>query len=115
MLQYYYSNQAKEGGDNISLPGDNYSAEDKFVPNTRSSNTQPKIDAFITEFKAREGSTSMSIHPTTPIQGSYHASVISPAGDRLTIPSTPSDYRAWYNFKRGVREIINKQGVLHVC
>lgn len=47
--------------------------------------------------------------------GSKHTSIISPAGDRLTIPSTPSDYRAWYNFKRDAREIINKQGVLHVC
>jgi len=44
--------------------------------------------------------------------GSKHRSIISPAGDRLTIPSTPSDYRAWYNFKRDAREIINKQGVL---
>lgn len=71
LLQYYYSNQAKEGGDNISLPRDNYGAENKVAPDTRSSNTHTKVDAFITEFKAREGSTSMSIHPTTPIQGSY--------------------------------------------
>lgn len=71
LLQYYYSNQAKEGEDNISLPGENYSAKNQFVPGIRSTDTQSKVDAFITEFKAREGSTSMSIHPTMPIQASY--------------------------------------------
>ncbi|SFQ11266.1 AAA domain-containing protein [Nitrosomonas cryotolerans] len=71
LLQYYYSNQAKEGGDNISLPDESYSAEDECVPNKRSSEAQASVDSFIAEFKAREGSTSMSIHPTQPIQKSY--------------------------------------------
>jgi hypothetical protein len=71
LLQYYYSKQAREGGDNISLPGENYNAEEERVPDENSPDTQTKIDAFIAEFKACEGSTSMSIHPTKPIQSSY--------------------------------------------
>lgn len=71
LLQYYYSNQAREGGDNISLPGENYNAEEERVPDENSPDTQARIDAFIAEFKAREGSISMSIHPTKPIQSSY--------------------------------------------
>jgi hypothetical protein len=70
LLQYYYSNQAREGGDNISLPGENYNAEEARAPNEISPNTQA-VDAFIAEFKAREGSISMSIYPTKPIQSSY--------------------------------------------
>lgn len=46
--------------------------------------------------------------------GSKHASLISPAGYRLTVPSTPSDYRAWYNFNRDIRQ-INRQGKLNAC
>lgn len=71
LLQYYYSNQARDGGDNISLPGENYNAEDEGIPAGHSSDTQVRIDAFIADFKAREGSTSMSLHPTMPIQRSY--------------------------------------------
>jgi ATP-dependent RNA/DNA helicase IGHMBP2 len=71
LLQYYYSKQAREGGDSISLPGENYNAEEKRAPDENSHETLAKIDAFIAEFKAREGSTSMSIHPTKPIQKSY--------------------------------------------
>ncbi|MEF8700954.1 MAG: AAA domain-containing protein [Candidatus Accumulibacter sp. UW20] len=71
LLQYYYSNQTSEGGDNISLPGENYNAEDECVPDENSPDTQARIDAFIEEIKAREGATSMSIHPTEPIQRSY--------------------------------------------
>lgn len=71
LLQYYYSNQARECGDNISLPGENYKSEDESAPYEHSPDTQARIDAFIAEFKAREGSTSMSIYPTKPIQKSY--------------------------------------------
>lgn len=71
LLQYHYSNQAREGGDNISLPGENYNVEEERVPDENSPDTQARIDAFIAEFKAREGSTSMSTHPTKPIQSSY--------------------------------------------
>lgn len=73
LLQYYYSNQASEGGDNISLPGENYNAEEERAPNKNTSYAQAKVDAFIAEFEAREGSTSMSIHPTKPIQSSYQS------------------------------------------
>ena len=71
LLQYYYSYQAKDGGDDISLPGENYNAEEKCVPHKIMPDTQAKIDAFITEFRIREGSTSISIYPTKPIQSSY--------------------------------------------
>lgn len=71
LLQYYYSNRAREGGDNISLPGENYNAEEERVPEENTPDTQARLDAFIAEFRAREGSTSMSIHPTKPIQSSY--------------------------------------------
>ena len=47
--------------------------------------------------------------------GSKHARLISPAGYLLTIPSTPSDRRAWLNFSREVRQINNKQGMLNAC
>lgn len=74
LLQYYYSNQANDGGDNISLPGEDYNAEKKRVPDENSNETQTKIDAFIAELRARESTTSMSIHPTEPIQSSYQPS-----------------------------------------
>ena len=47
--------------------------------------------------------------------GSKHARVISPVGYHLTVPSTPSDRRAWLNFSRDIRQINNKQGMLHAC
>jgi len=47
--------------------------------------------------------------------GSKHSRVISPAGYQLTVPSTPSDHRAWLNFNRDIRHIINKQGLLNDC
>ena len=71
LLLYYYSNQSQDGNDNISLPGENYNAEKERVSEENSYETQEKIDAFIAELRAREGSTSMSIHPTEPIQSSY--------------------------------------------
>lgn len=74
LLLYYYSNQVKDDCDNISLLGENYSAEEKRVSDVNSHETQAKIDAFIAELKARDGSTSMSIHPTKPIQSSYQTS-----------------------------------------
>ena len=47
--------------------------------------------------------------------GSKHAKVISPAGYYLTVPSTPRDRRAWLNFSRDIRQINNKQVMLHAC
>jgi ATP-dependent RNA/DNA helicase IGHMBP2 len=71
LLRNYYSNPAKKGGDDISLFGERYRAEEnrpmgKIVPDT-----EVKIKAFMDEYKAREGTTSMSIHPTKPIQERY--------------------------------------------
>ncbi len=74
LLLYYYSNSAKDDGDDISLPGEKYKAEEQFVPDEISRETQAKIDDFITELKARDGSTSMSIYPTKPIQSTYQYS-----------------------------------------
>ncbi|OZC35136.1 phosphoribosylglycinamide formyltransferase [Marinobacter vinifirmus] len=42
--------------------------------------------------------------------GRKHSSVISPSGIRLCIPSTPSDYRAWYNFNRDIKHISSRHG-----
>ena len=71
LLLYYYSNRAKKGGDDISLPGESYGAAEQPPPYKSASDTKAKITAFMDEFKAREGITSMSIHPTKPIQESY--------------------------------------------
>jgi RecA/RadA recombinase len=71
LLQYYYSNNAKPDGDDISLPGERYRAEEDHTPYKVAPDADAKIKAFIEEFKAREGPTSMSIHPTQPIQNSY--------------------------------------------
>ncbi|MBT0068284.1 hypothetical protein J4H69_20265 [Vibrio alginolyticus] len=40
------------------------------------------------------------------VQGGKHCSLFSPAGKRITIPSTPSDYRAYKNFKKDIERII---------
>lgn len=37
--------------------------------------------------------------------GKKHASIISPEGRKVIIPSTPSDWRAFYNFNRYVKNI----------
>jgi hypothetical protein len=36
--------------------------------------------------------------------GRKHASLISPAGRRIIVPCTPSDCRAFDNFKRDIRD-----------
>jgi hypothetical protein len=46
-------------------------------------------------------------------KGSKHAKVVSPAGFHLTVPSTPSDRRAWYNFSHDISKINQKQGMLN--
>lgn len=75
LLLYYYSHRAKAGGDDISLPGEDLSGDDKVSSQKFETkvlgDAQAKIDAFISEFRAREGSTSMSIHPSKPIQSEY--------------------------------------------
>ncbi|EIC30166.1 DEAD/DEAH box helicase [Methylomicrobium album] len=73
LLQYYYSNRAKKGGDDISLPGERLNADDDRPTYKVKPDTAVKIKAFIDEFKAREGGTSMAIKPLAPIQSSYKA------------------------------------------
>lgn len=48
-------------------------------------------------------------------RGRKHPLIISPIGYRLAVPSTPSDHRAWRNFNRDIRHIINKQVMLNGC
>lgn len=38
-------------------------------------------------------------------KGSKHKKAISPDGDVTTIPSTPSDWRAEYNFAQDIKRI----------
>ncbi len=64
LLQYYYSNLAKKNGNDISLPGERLNTEER---------PTNKVKAFMDEFKAREGGTSMAIKPLAPIQSSYKA------------------------------------------
>lgn len=41
-------------------------------------------------------------------RGSKHGRLRAPAGgDVLTVPSTPSDRRAWMNFRRDVRRVTS--------
>ena len=37
--------------------------------------------------------------------GGRHGKLTSPAGQRITVPCTPSDYRAIQNFKRDLRKL----------
>lgn len=37
--------------------------------------------------------------------GRKHGSVFSPKGKRLIVPSTPSDMRAYYNFRNQMKKI----------
>jgi predicted RNA binding protein YcfA (HicA-like mRNA interferase family) len=39
--------------------------------------------------------------------GKRHAKLTSPAGRRIAVPGTPSDHRAFENFKRDIRKILN--------
>ncbi len=71
LLLYYYSNKAEEAGDEISSPAGNYNAKDVRSLYEQTSESKAAVDDFITEFKAREGTSSISIHPTKPIQDSY--------------------------------------------
>lgn len=41
--------------------------------------------------------------------GKKHASILSPAGKRIAIPSTPSDFRSWRNFSRDIQRMDNNQ------
>ena len=45
--------------------------------------------------------------------GKKHCCIISPTGRKVTIPSTPSDHRAIYNFRSDVRK-IEVNGLINV-
>lgn len=74
LLQYYYSNRASEGGDDISLRGESYNAEEECARRSARADEQDRVKAFIAEFRDRDGSTSMSIDLTEPIQSTYNSS-----------------------------------------
>ena len=42
-----------------------------------------------------------------------HAILVAPSGRKMPIPSTPSDYRSWYNFSRDIKHINTKQGLFN--
>ncbi len=46
-------------------------------------------------------------------RGSKHGSIFSPKGSRLIVPTTPSDRRAYYNFRNQLRKIANKESLAH--
>lgn len=39
--------------------------------------------------------------------GGRHGKLVSPSGRRLPVPCTPSDHRAFLNFKRDVRKLVS--------
>lgn len=39
--------------------------------------------------------------------GGRHGKLISPSGRRIPVPCTPSDHRAFLNFKRDIRKLLN--------
>lgn len=45
----------------------------------------------------------------TAIRGTKHVALLSPLGKRITIPSTPSDRRAYINFKKDILRIISNE------
>lgn len=38
--------------------------------------------------------------------GGRHGKLVSPAGRRMPVPCTPSDHRAFLNFKRDLRKLL---------
>lgn len=44
-----------------------------------------------------------------PLRRKRHWQVVSPTGIKLTVPVTPSDGRAWMNFRGDVKR-LNRQG-----
>ena len=45
----------------------------------------------------------------TAVRGSKHIALLSPLGKRITVPSTPSDRRAYINFKKDVLRTISNE------
>ena len=42
----------------------------------------------------------------TPHRGGKHGAIVAPSGMKITIPGTPSDRRAYRNFRRDVRHLM---------
>lgn len=40
-------------------------------------------------------------------RGRRHGKLLSPTGRRIPVPCTPSDHRAFHNFKRDIRKLVN--------
>lgn len=38
--------------------------------------------------------------------GGRHGKLVSPTGRRMPVPGTPSDHRAFLNFKRDIRKLL---------
>jgi len=45
------------------------------------------------------------------LRGKKHPYLYSPKGKRITVPSTPSDYRAYQNFKKDIMRVILHEAV----
>lgn len=45
------------------------------------------------------------------LRGKKHPYLCSPKGKRITIPSTPSDYRAYQNFKKDIMKVILNEAI----
>ena len=43
------------------------------------------------------------------LQDKKHCSLFSPTGKRITVPSTPSDYRAYINFKKDIERVTLRE------
>ncbi|KMV29896.1 hypothetical protein AB733_15510 [Photobacterium swingsii] len=41
--------------------------------------------------------------------GKNHGSLYSPGGKRITVPTTPSDHRAFKNFKKDILRIVTNE------
>lgn len=51
----------------------------------------------------------MKLRDWTAVRGTKHVALLSPLGKRITIPSTPSDRRAYINFKKDILRIISNE------
>lgn len=51
----------------------------------------------------------MKLSCWTAIRGTKHIALLSSLGKRITIPSTPSDRRAYINFKKDILWIISNE------
>lgn len=55
------------------------------------------------------GRSLMKLRDWTAVHGTKHVALLSPLGKRITIPSTPSDRRAYINFKKDILRIISNE------